>query len=271
MKKILSVIFCLIFLMGCASEDISTSKEPQASASVPVRVALIDTGLSSEAIPKKNIGDGHNYVNPQNSTEDTFGHGTAVASVIIEKAPDTVIVPLISTEYERGYLTSVENDVLSKMIRDAVDVYNCKIINISSGIRVDVKEIRDAVAYAEEKGVLIIAAAGNTYKELPDAIYYPAAYDSVISVGALNAEKNDLAFFTHRGQWVDGYAPGTDIEVLTLSRLKKTDYGTSLAAAFVCAEAVLILEEKGNIPLSDLKNQLFSKAIALSEDIRAWK
>ena len=51
----------------------------------PVVIGIIDTGISTNAIPGENILPGKNYVDPARSTEDTYGHGTAVASVILEQ------------------------------------------------------------------------------------------------------------------------------------------------------------------------------------------
>ena len=54
----------------------------------PVVIAIIDTGISTNAIPSENILEGKNYLDPSLSTEDTYGHGTAVASVILKHLPE---------------------------------------------------------------------------------------------------------------------------------------------------------------------------------------
>ena len=118
------------------------------------------------------------------------------------------------------------------------------------------EQVRQAVAYAEEKGVLVIASAGNDYRENPDRKYYPAAYTTVLSVGALNKDGTAPADFSQQGDWVDLYAPGVDIPVLTLSGAEITDYGTSLAAAHVCGQAVLLLESDGSMTAPKIRDTL---------------
>ena len=273
MKKIICLLLSVLFLTGCSSHhsnaavpsvtEAAMSDTPSAPTQPPaptepgpVRVALIDTGISTEAIPQKNIGEGKNYLDPEAGTEDTFGHGTKVASVILNTAPDALLIPLVCTVYNRGSLNQVDNLVFAGMIRDAVDLYHCQIINISAGIGVDVEQVRQAVAYAEEKGVLVIASAGNDYRENPDRKYYPAAYTTVLSVGALNKDGTAPADFSQQGDWVDLYAPGVDIPVLTLSGAEITDYGTSLAAAHVCGQAVLLLESDGSMTAPKIRDTL---------------
>lgn len=221
-----------------------------------VRIALIDTGLSTQAIPKENIVDGKNYLYPDASTEDTYGHGTAVASVILQYAPDARIVPLVSNAYEDGKIKQVENDTFAEMIRDAADVYHCKIINISAGLILDKESVRDAVYYAEEQGVLIVASAGNDYESNGEAVCYPAAYDTVLSVGALNSTGEEIASFSQRGDWVDVYAVGENITIKTLSGNTRTSEGTSYSAAIVTAEAARLLSSHPEYTPADLRMEL---------------
>ena len=114
-----------------------------------VKVAVIDTGFCQKAIPAENIIEGRNYLYPELSTEDTYGHGTAVASIILQYASDVMLVPLVSSAYEKGKIKQVDNDTLAQMILDAVDVYDCDIINISAVIVLDKDTIRAACAHAE--------------------------------------------------------------------------------------------------------------------------
>ena len=61
-----------------------------------------------------------------------------------------------------------------------MDVYHFGIINISAGLRQNHHLVRETIAYAEEKNVLAIAAAGNDYAENGEMMYYPAAYLSFL-------------------------------------------------------------------------------------------
>lgn len=100
------------------------------SENSPVRIAVIDTGFSTRAIAAEHIAEGKNYLDALVSTEDTYGHGTAVASVILQYAPEVQLVPLISSAYEDGHIRQVDADTLAQILRDAVDIYGCQVINI---------------------------------------------------------------------------------------------------------------------------------------------
>lgn len=213
--------------------------------SEPVVIGILDTGISTRAIPQENIREGRNYLDPALSTEDTYGHGTAVASVILEGLPDAQLVPLVCNAYDNGKMVQVDNDVFAQMIRDAVDVYHCQIVNLSVGLILDKPSIREAVAYAEEQGVLVVASVGNDYAIDGSFRYYPAGYDTVLAVGSVNREGSAISDFSQRGEWVNVYAPGENITIATLSGNTRESDGTSYAAARVTAYAGKLLQEAG--------------------------
>lgn len=240
-------------------QDIKQSTQQnteQIEKQTAVKIAVIDTGFSPKAIPAENIIEGRNYLYPELSTEDTYGHGTAVASIILQYAPDVMLVPLVSSAYEKGKIKQVDNDTLAQMILDAVDVYDCDIINISAGILLDKDAIRDACAHAEEEGVLIVAAAGNDYQVNSDVKYYPAAYDTVLAVGALNKDGTEIADFSQRGEWVDIYAIGEEVTISTLSGNTRTGNGSSYSAAKVTAIAANIMKTEEELDLWQLRERI---------------
>ena len=227
------VILLMTVVVGCTK-----TKEKS-----PVKVAIIDTGISTKATPSEAILEGKNYVNPELDTEDTYGHGTAVASIILENAPEVKLVPLVSNMYENGKIIQVDNDTLAQIIRDAIDVYDCQIINLSAGLASDIESVRQAVEYAKEKQVLIVASAGNDYAESGEVKHYPAAYESVIAVGSLKEDGTTISDFSQRGDWVNIYEIGENVTIKTLSGSTKTGDGTSYSAAKVTAEKAKELEK----------------------------
>lgn len=232
----------------------------------PVVIGIIDTGISTNAIPGENILPGKNYVDPARSTEDTYGHGTAVASVILEQLPQARFVPLVSNAYEDGKINQVSNDMFAQMIRDAVDVYGCQIINISVGLILDKPSIRDAVAYAEEKGVLVVASVGNDYATAGSCRYYPAGYDTVLAVGSLNGDCTAISDFSQRGEWVDVYARGEKVTIATLSGGSRESDGTSYSAARVAAFAGrLIQQAEKPLTAQELRQRLLEAAETLPD------
>lgn len=260
MKKCLGIILCIalsLCIIACAA--------PQTDAREPVVIGIIDTGISTRAIPGENILEGKNYLNPTGSTEDTYGHGTAVASVILDLFPQAQFVPLVSNVYEDGKIRQVSNDVFAQMIRDAVDVYRCQIINISVGLILDKASIREAVAYAEEKGVLVVASAGNDYATDGDFTYYPAGYDTVLAVGSVNREETEISAFSQRGPWVDIYACGEQIDTATLSGGTRESEGTSYSAARVTAAAAKLLQSDPTLTAPELRQKLLEAAREFSD------
>lgn len=244
MKKLILIFTPIILLMfaGCSQSPATQSTEQIR----PVTIAVIDTGFSSAAIPQQNIAQGKNYLDETLGTEDTYGHGTAIASVILEGCPQAVLVPLVSNAFDNGKIVQVDNDVLAQMIVDAVDVYHCNIINISAGIILDKDSIRDAVQYAEDNNVLIVASVGNDYDDYGASKYYPAAYDTVFAVGSVNKKGTEISKFSQRGEWVDIYTCGEDVTISTLSGNTRTSEGTSYSAAKITAIAAQIVAESEN-------------------------
>lgn len=250
MKRIAAIFLVLILLLsGCA--------KPKGR---PVRVAIIDTGISTQAVAPEHLAEGANYLLPEETTEDTFGHGTAVASVILEHSSKAILVPLVSNVYDSGKVSFVDNATYAQMIRDAVDIYECEIVNISAGLVLDKEAIREAIAHAEEMGALVVASAGNDYVENPGQVYYPAAYETVLAVGALTADGTEIAEFSQRGQWVDLFAPGEEISVRTLSGGTAVEKGTSYAAAQVTAAAVGYLQKDSTLSPEELRALLIQEA-----------
>ena len=237
-------------------EQDSRTGEAQSTELEIVRIAVIDTGFSTEAIPEEKREEGKNYVEPEGSAEDTYGHGTAVASVILSENVNVVLVPLVSNIYEKGKIRQVENDTLAQMIRDAVDVYQCRIINISAGLVLDKDAVRAAVEYAKEQGVLVVASAGNDYDVNGAVKYYPAGYDSVLAVGALTKDGKEVASFSQRGDWVNCYEIGEAVTIKTLSGNTRESDGTSYAAARITAKAAKLMQEEPTLTVDELQEML---------------
>lgn len=268
MKKSILIILTitLLLLAGCAQVPDHSGTDK------PVTIAVIDTGFSSEAIPKESVLEGKNYLNSELGTEDTYGHGTAIASVILSICPEAKLVPLVSNAFDNGNMTQVDNDVLAQMIRDAVDVYDCNILNISAGIILDKDSICDAIQYAEESGVLVVASAGNDYADYNTIKYYPAAYETVLAVGSINKSATAISDFSQRGKWVDIYVCGEDVTISTLSGNSRTSDGTSYSAAKITAHAAKIIQQAENhITPSDLRQTIIDDAQSLSGGVKYIK
>lgn len=197
MRRFLALLFALALLVSAAqaaeaeelraltAETVMRTQAEAAAETAPVRVAIIDSGISTGAVSVERIAAGSNYIRPQDDTEDKLGHGTAVAAIIAgsEKArvtgicPSAALVPLVyCSADEDGREVSGGTAMTAQAVYDAVDVYGCRIINISSGTATDSKALRDAVDYAASRGALVVSSAGNAGRADPDAVYYLGAF-----------------------------------------------------------------------------------------------
>ena len=167
--------------------------------------------------------DGHNAA---------YGHGTICAGIIAAVAPQAMIMPI------RAFDDNGNADVftLAKAIRWAAENH-AQVINMSFGTLTDTKVMREAVAYAQGRGALLVASAGNDNTSTPQ---YPAAYPGVITVAATNLA-DQKASFSNFGSSVVVDAPGVDI----ISAYPGGGYsyasGTSFSAPEVAGELALLL------------------------------
>lgn len=238
MKRKLTIIISVIMFMSI-SAVYAQKKEP-------IRIGILDTGIlaSHKGFEGVNIESGENFVFPGSDTTDLLGHGSRIAGLIKDQCKDVTIVPLlVVSRYPTGLQKSCNGEEIAVAIIKAIDVYQCKIINISLGFREDNNKLRQAIAYAIEKEVIVVAAAGNNGEKEPEALYYPAAYEGVIAVGAADREGNPAAF--SQKSYCSIYAPGVDVPVLdfgfSLNKPKAT--GTSYAAAAVTGDIADLLYE----------------------------
>ena len=242
-----------------------------AAQSATVRVAVIDSGISTGAVSAERVAAGYNYVRPQDGTGDKLGHGTAVAAIIAgsEKArvtgicPTAALVPLVyCSADEDAREVSGGTAMTAQAVYDAVDVYGCRIINISSGTVTDSKALRDAVDYAASRGALVVSSAGNAGRTDPDAVYYPGGYESVLCVGACNAD-GSLADFSQRGETVDLLARGADLRLASIRGTRIRGEGTSFAAAVVSGTAAQLWTLHPEWTADEVRAVLFNTAQAV--------
>ncbi|MGI5923595.1 MAG: S8 family peptidase [Lentisphaeria bacterium] len=137
------------------------------------------------------------------------GHATAVASLLVGQsaelpgiapAASLLSIPVMSGE-GAGSAFQVAEAIIAAVSAGA------DIISMSLGTYDDSAALRAAVAYAQEHGVVLIAAAGNDGLA---QVTYPAAYEQVIAVAAVDARWTH-AGFSNRGAAVDIAAPGVGI------------------------------------------------------------
>ncbi len=231
-----------------------------------VRIAVIDTGISTKAIAEKNLDEGRNYILSNTNTEDTIGHGTAVAAIIAGSDaagiaglyPEAVLVPLVYySKNEDDNAVKGDLPMLAQIIRDAVEIYGCRIINISSGARIDTPTLRDAVAWAEQRGVLVVSCAGN---DGDGTAYFPGTFSTVLCVGTVNITENGPALFSNRHSGVDLLAHGIELSTANLKGEAVKVNGTSFSTAWVTAAAAALLNADPTLTPHQLRQLLCNTA-----------
>ncbi|MCP4960968.1 MAG: S8 family serine peptidase [Actinomycetia bacterium] len=237
-----------------------------------VVVAVLDTGI--RGTHEDLVGvlvDGADFVSGSGSglIPDHF-HGSHVAGVVgaatgnakgIEAAAVGVgVMPVrVLDSSGSGSSTNVANGIIW-----AVD-NGADVINLSLGSTSNSTTVESAIDYATANNVVVVAASGNS-GNLGNPTMYPAALDSVLSVGAID-ESKARADFSGYGNWLDVVAPG--VSVLSLHNGGDSDYayanGTSMASPHVSAAAALVLAANPSLDPSEVRATL----MATAEDLGA--
>lgn len=275
-RQILSIIifYLIIFSLSFGSVFALTDVVARGKG---IRIAVIDTGVLEEydAFDNVEIIKGKNFVFTEEDTKDKIGHGTRVVSLItgvktkygsIEGlAPEAIIVPLVyQSKYPSGVIKNGGIDLLAEAIRTAIDEFDCKILCISSGTTQDNDVLREAIEYAEKKSVTIVAAVGNDNIKNPNNAYYPAAYETVIGIGAI--DKNDkIAEFSQR-KAVFAVTYGKDVTALSMDGKFKKFSGTSYATAYATGTIAALLSEHPNASPKDIRDAISISTNDLGEN-----
>ncbi|MCX7001800.1 MAG: S8 family serine peptidase [bacterium] len=234
----------------------------QAPRGAGVTVALLDTGVdgSHPDLAGRVLG-GYNFVDDNLDTRDSHGHGTACAGIIAGTgtandgvqgiAPQAYLLPVkVMDDQGRGNSFAVVEGIVYAVERGA------QVINLSIGTRTDAQIVREAIAYATKRGVLIVAASGNDGME---QVLMPSAYPEVVCVGAVDGELQH-ASFSNYGDEVDVVAPGVGVYTCGANGTRTYFSGTSSAAPFVAGALAVLRGRNPQADADELRAQLTSTA-----------
>lgn len=242
------------------------------STAAGVTVAVLDTGVAYENygsyqqapdLAGTTFVPGYDFINGDEHPNDDNAHGTHVAGTIAQTTNNNLGVAGVAFQASIMPVKVLDADgtgsawQVAQGIRWATD-HGADVINLSLGSSSGSSVEADAVQYAYDNGVTVVASAGN---DGVSGVGYPAAYDVVIAVGAVRYDRS-LAWYSNYGAALDLVAPGGDISVdqngdgygdgilqqtFNPNTQDPTDFryyffqGTSMAAPHVAGAAALLI------------------------------
>ena len=248
-----------------------------------VLVAVLDTGIAYEDfenfrrapdLSSTGFVPGYDFVNDDSHANDDEGHGTHVAGTIAQSTNNGQGVSGVAFGATLMPVKVLDNrgqgsyDTIARGIIFAAD-RGARVINLSLSGRGGSSALAEAVDYATRKGVLVVAAAGNS----GGAVEYPAAYESVLAVGSVGFDRTRVDY-SNFGTQLDLVAPGgnTDVDLnrdgypdgvlQETFRGDPTQFGfyyyegTSMAAPHVSGVAALLFARRPAAPAAQVRQAL---------------
>lgn len=247
-----------------------------------VTVAVIDTGVSQVSdLADTTFVDGYDFVDDDADASDLHGHGTHVAGTVAQSTNNGLGVAGIA--YQASIMPIRVLDAngfgsvadIAEGIQFAAD-HGATVINMSLGGRMPTQLLQEAVRDAHDKGVTVVAAAGN---ENSDGASYPGRFPHVIGVSALGPT-GEKAPYSNYGVGVDISAPGGaktadhpewGILQQTINRRNPRQpefaffQGTSMASPHVAGVAALI-QSQGITDPDEVEKVLKRSATPVADD-----
>jgi type VII secretion-associated serine protease mycosin len=229
-------------------------------------IAVIDSGVDSNHPDLQGqVLKGIDLIDRElDGNYDPNGHGTHIAGIIAGKkndygvtglAYDAKILPVrVLDQFGEGNDADIAFGILWAE-QNGADVINLSL----GGIKED-PLLRDAISEVVKKGVIVVAASGNTGDSKD--IFYPAANPMVIATASTDL-LDKTSFFSTRGDYVDIAAPGSMIRSTAIDNAYKVDSGTSMATPIISATFALLLEK--GLTVNDSIERVYNTAYDIEE------
>jgi len=239
-----------------------------------VRVAIVDSGIDyTHPDLADNYMGGYNFISfiPSDPLDpmDANGHGTHCAGVVaaIDNDKGVIGVAPEASLYAVKVISASGSGIISDLIAgiEWCIFNNMQVISMSLGTDANSSALHEICNAAYAANIAVVAAAGNsaTGKEGEDTVRYPAKYDSVVAVAAININEKKPSW-SSVGPAVEIAAPGVNV----LSTNKGGDYsnldGTSMACPHVAG--VMALAKLEGLSVTEIRRRLANTAKDLGEE-----
>ncbi|OCQ21408.1 hypothetical protein A7985_12390 [Pseudoalteromonas luteoviolacea] len=233
-----------------------------------VKVCVMDTGYTPEHpdLPQNGVtgDDGHGEYDTGDWFHDGHGHGTHVAGTIAALGGNGLGVVGVNPSGTLGlHIVKVFDDKgewtygseIAYAVAQCADA-GADIINMSLGGTSFSAVENDVFNETYAEGILHVAAAGNNGSSME---HFPASYDNVISVAAVDKESNRASFSQYHGQ-VELAAPGVDVNSTLPDNRYAAWSGTSMATPHVTGVVALVWSNHRGCSNEHIRNALVLSA-----------
>jgi hypothetical protein len=231
---------------------------PEDTLGLSMRIGMIDTAVdathpafSQSSIQSKHFG--------RDASNSPSFHGTAIASMLSADSPDYQGIAPASHLYAASVFERDSNNgevastaslvkALDWLTREQVEVINMSLAGPPNRL------LQAVLKRVSEKGIPVLAAAGNAGPA--SAPLYPAAYDSVVAITAVEADGRVFRL-ANRGEYLDLAAPGVNIRHAQAGGGYVVSSGTSFAVPFA---SVAVARLRSQADAGDVLTQLYRSA-----------
>ncbi|MFA6004442.1 MAG: S8 family peptidase [Elusimicrobiota bacterium] len=211
-----------------------------------VRVAVVDTGINFEHKDLRGKVDGGYDAFTKSEAREAYldknGHGTHVAGTIaaIRNNKGVVGVAPRARLYAVRVLDADGSGSIAGIIDGLIWCANngIQVANMSLGSSQPSDTLQRALRYAKSRGVIVVAAAGNS----GGSVGYPASYPETIAISASDP-KDKIAVFSSRGPEVKFIAPGVNVVSTSMDGDYANFSGTSMATPHVAGLVALAVSQ----------------------------
>lgn len=249
-------------------------------------IAILDSGIKDHNdLLSKRVIKGFDFIDNDTNPEDSGiitsdSHGVHVAGIAAAEADNSIGIAGVAPESKVMIVRIVDQDITSEDIAEGIryasGIENASkylpavaadVINMSFGGEPFSYTEKKAVDEAVAKGIILVSSSGN---EGNDAVYYPASYDNVFSVAAVNSF-GSRASYSNFGPHISIAAPGGESKgIISLSSHDESAYvpmvGTSMATPHVAGVFALMKARDKRITSADLYSMLYSGKLTFPND-----